>query len=123
VTDRPPLLGAALARVGTGAAFTRIVEETPPMPPRVRNTETEDEPAGPPGFTLLESVAADAGVADDDVTRYQEVEDDAGTGLLPPAEWAERMGHPAPDPAALLAAGVLPGQPVTWLIYDAHRTR
>ena len=111
--DRPPLLPAALARVGAGSAYTRALEETT-MPPRKRRTDPDD-------FTPEADVAAEQGVNDDEITRYMRAEADAGTGLLPAQVWAEAMGHDAPDSAALLRVGIPPGQPVTWLLYDALR--
>ena len=113
--DRPPLLPAALARVGTGAAFARVVEE-PAMPPRKRKSDPED-------FVPIARAATDDGVGEDDVTRYTEIEAQRGTGLLPPAEWAAAMGHRAPDPADFLKVGIPPGMPVTWLLYDRVRAR
>jgi hypothetical protein len=107
--DRPPLLPAALARVGTGAAFARVVQEDP-MPPRKRKSDPAD-------FTPLDAAAGDAGIPERDVARYLEVEADHGTGLLPAQVWADALGHDAPDPAAFLRVGIPPGQPVTWLLY------
>lgn len=112
---RPPLLAAALARVGTRAAFTRILDEESPVPKR-----TPDAPE-PADFTPEPEVAAAAGIPEADIGRYQQAETQAGTGLLPPAEWAQALGHTAPDPAALLRVGIPPGQPITWLLYATLR--
>lgn len=63
----------------------------------------------------VEQVAADDGIPAKDIARYQAIEEEYQTGLLPAAVWAAEMEHDAPE------AGAYPPYPITWVLYAQGR--